>query len=137
MAGGGVCVFADPQSASSCWFTVNRFNRDEIGTVSRRIAVRAYRALGYLRRQPARLGAIVEIRRLFAFQEAAVFAAAKKSLAFCGQAACLRAWLRGTASLRGVNHALPGQIVRHPRSFLASAAVRTPSDGQLISGGRR
>ena len=32
---------------------------------------------------------------------------------------------------------LPGQIVRQPRSFLASAAVGTPSDGQLISGGRR
>ena len=65
MAGGGVCVFADPQSASSCRFTVNRFNRCESGTVARRIAVRAYRALGYLRCHPARPGAIVEIRRLF------------------------------------------------------------------------
>src|SRR5499433_392926 len=38
MAGGGVCVFADLQSASFSWFTVKRFNRGEIGTVSGRIA---------------------------------------------------------------------------------------------------
>ena len=137
MAAGGVCVFADPPECLSCWFTVDRFNRGEIGTVSKRIALRAYCTLGYLSRRPARPGAIAEIRRLFASEEVAVFAVAKKSLALRGHAACLRAWLRRAASRPGVNHALPGQIVRHPRSFLASAAVRTPFDGQLISGGRR
>jgi len=66
-----------------------------------------------------------------------VFPSRKGMLASRGQAACSRAWLREAASRPGVNHALPGQMVRDLRSFLASGAVRTSSDGQLISGGRR
>jgi len=66
-----------------------------------------------------------------------VFRSRKESLAVRGQAPRSRAWFRGAASRAGVNYALSGQLVRHPRSFIALAAVRTPSDGQLNSGGRR
>src|SRR5947209_4676007 len=47
--------------------------RDEIGTINRRIAMGAYCTLDSIRRHPARLGEIMEVRRLSTYYDAAVF----------------------------------------------------------------
>jgi hypothetical protein len=99
----------------------------KIGTVSRRIAVGAYCTLSYIRRHPAQLGEIMEVRRLSTYYyEAAVFGDRNEIACIPHKGCLLEIVAAGEASHPDVNQLLPGQVIRYTRSFFFGDRFELP-----------
>ena len=101
--------------------------RDEIGTTNRRIAMGAYCTLDYIRRHPARLGEIMEVRRLSTYYDAAVFGDRNEIACIPHKGCLLEIVAAGEATHPEVNRLLPGQVIRYTPSFFFGDRFELPS----------
>ena len=121
MAGGSI-VPATPQTTS-----LLHVYRDEIGTINGRIAMGAYCTLDSIRRHPARLGEIMEVRRLFTYYDAAVFGDRDEIACIPHKGCLLEIVAAGEAAHPEVNRLLPGHVIRYTRSFFFGDRFELPS----------
>jgi len=101
--------------------------REEIGTINRRIAMGAYCTLDSIRRHPARLGEILEVRRLFTYYDAAVFGDRDEIACIPHKGCLLEIVAAGEAAHPEVNRLLPGHVIRYTRSFFFGDRFELPS----------
>jgi hypothetical protein len=101
--------------------------RDEIGTINRRIAMGAYCTLDSIRRHPARLEEIMEVRRLFTYYDAAMFGDRDEIACIPHKGCLLEIVAAGEAAHPEVNRLLPGHVIRYTRSFFFGDRFELPS----------
>jgi hypothetical protein len=87
----------------------------------------AYCTLDYIRRHPARLGEIMEVRRLSNYYDAAVFGDRGEIACIPHKGCLLEIVAAGEATHPEVNRLLPGQVIRYTPSFLFGDRVELPS----------
>ena len=118
----GHCARDPPRQAS-----LPHVYREEIGTINRRIAMGAYCTLDSIRRHPARLGEILEVRRLFTYYDAAVFGDRDEIACIPHKGCLLEIVAAGEAAHPEVNRLLPGHVIRYTRSFFFGDRFELPS----------
>jgi hypothetical protein len=87
----------------------------------------AYCTLDSIRRHPARLGEIMEVRRLSSYYDAAVFGDRNEIACIPHKGCLLEIVAAGEARHPEVNRLLPGQVIRHTPSFFFSDRFELPS----------
>ena len=87
----------------------------------------AYCTLGYIRRHDARLGEIMEVRRLSTYYDAAVFGDRGEIACISHKGCLLEIVAAGEATHPDVNRLLPGQVIRYTRSFFFGDRFELPS----------
>jgi len=87
----------------------------------------AYCTLGYIRRHPAGLGEIMEVRRLSTYDDAAVFGDRGEIACIPHKGCLLEIVGAGEATHPEVNQLLPGQVIRYMRSFFFGDRFELPS----------
>jgi hypothetical protein len=98
-----------------------------IGITYRRIAMGAYCGLSDIRRHPAGLGEIMEVRRLSPYYDAALFGD-RREIACIPHTGCLLEIVAvGETMHREVNRLLPGQVIRYTPSFFFGDRFKLPS----------
>jgi hypothetical protein len=101
--------------------------RDDIGTTNRRIARGAYCTLDSIRRHPAGLGEIMEVRRLSTYYDAAMFGDRGEIACIPHKGCLLEIVAADEAPHPEVNRLLPGQVIRYTRSFVFGDRFELPS----------
>jgi hypothetical protein len=101
--------------------------RDDIDATNRRIAMGAYCTLDSIRRHPAGLGEIMEVRRLSTYYDAAVFGDRNEIACIPHKGCLLEIVAAGEATHPEVNRLLPGQVIRYTRSFFFGDRFELPS----------
>jgi hypothetical protein len=86
----------------------------------------AYCTLDHIRRHPARLGEIMEVRRLFP-DDAAIFGDQGEIACIPHKGCLLEIVAAGEAAHPEVNRLLPGQVIRYRRSFFFGDRLDLPS----------
>jgi hypothetical protein len=88
----------------------------------------AYCTLGYIRRHAARLGEIIEVKRLSTYyDDAAVFGDRGEIACIPHKGCLLEIVAAGEAAHPEVNQLLPGQVIRYTRSFFFGDRFELPS----------
>jgi hypothetical protein len=87
----------------------------------------AYCTLVCIRRHPARLGEIMEVRRLSTYDEAAVFGDRDEIACIAHKGCLLEIVAVSEAAHPEVNQLLPGQVIRYARSFFFGDRFELPS----------
>jgi hypothetical protein len=99
-----------------------------IGLTWRRIAMGAYCTLLDIRRHPASLGEIMEVRRLSPYYYDAVLFGDRKEIACIPHKGCLLEIVAvGDTTHREMNRLLPGQVIRYTPSLLFGDRFTLPS----------
>jgi hypothetical protein len=87
----------------------------------------AYCTLDSIRRHPAGLGEIMEVRRLSTYYDAAVFGDRNEIACIPHKGCLLEIVAAGEATHPEVNRLLPGQVIRYTRSFFIGDRFELPS----------
>ena len=87
----------------------------------------AYCTLDSIRRHPAGLGEIMEVRRLSTYYDAAVFGDRNEIACIPHKGCLLEIVAAGEAAHPEVNQLLPGQVIRYTRSFFFGDRFELPS----------
>jgi len=87
----------------------------------------AYCTLNYIRRHPAGLGEIMEVRRLSTYYDAAVFGDRGEIACISHKGCLLEIVAAGEATHPEVNRLLPGQVIRYTPSFFFGDRFELPS----------
>ena len=87
----------------------------------------AYCTLDSIRRHTARLGEIMEVRRLSTYYDAAVFGDRNEIACIPHKGCLLEIVAAGEATHPEVNRLLPGQVIRYTRSFFFGDRFELPS----------
>ena len=87
----------------------------------------AYCTLDSIRRHPARLGEIMEVRRLSTYYDVAVFGDRGEIACIPHKGCLLEVVASGEATHPEVNRLLPGQVIRYTRSFFFFDRFELPS----------
>jgi hypothetical protein len=98
-----------------------------IGITHRRIAMGAYCTLLNIRRHPASLGEIMEVRRLSPYYDAVLFGDRKEIACIPHKGCVLEIVAAGETEHPAVNQLLPGQVIRYTRSFFFGDRFKLPS----------
>src|SRR4029453_629139 len=110
-AGALLCPRPAPQASSiHVW-------RNEIGISNRRIAMGVYCTLDYIRRHPAGVGEIMEVRRVSPYYDAAMFGDRGEIACIPHKGCLLEIVAASEATHPEVNRLLPGHVIRYTRSF--------------------
>ena len=87
----------------------------------------AYCTLDSIRRHPARLGEIMEVRRISTYYDVAVFGDRGEIACIPHKGCLLEVVASGEATHPEVNQLLPGQVIRYMRSFFFFDRFELPS----------
>ena len=87
----------------------------------------AYCTLDSIRRHPAGLGEIMEVRRLSTYYDAAMFGDRGEIACIPHKGCLLEIVAAGEAPHPEVNRLLPGQVIRYSRSFFFGDRFELPS----------
>jgi hypothetical protein len=98
-----------------------------IGLTWRRIAMGAYCTLLDVRRHPASLGEIMEVRCLSPYYDAVLFGDRKEIACIPHKGCLLEIVAVGDTTHREANRLLPGQVIRYTPSFLFGDRFKLPS----------
>jgi hypothetical protein len=98
-----------------------------IGITHRRITMGAYCTLLNIRRHPASLGEIMEVRRLSPYYDAVLFGDRKEIACIPHKGCVLEIVAAGETEHPAVNQLLPGQVIRYTRSFFFGDRFKLPS----------
>jgi hypothetical protein len=80
-----------------------------------------------IRRHPASLGEIMEVRSLSLYDDAALFGDRKEIACIPHEGCLLEIVAAGETTYPPVNQLLPGQVIRYTRSFLFGDRFKLPS----------
>jgi hypothetical protein len=123
MANGGVCVFA--AHPASLHYGQARVVANPI--LDGRAVMGAYCTLVYIRRHAAKMGEIMEVRRIDPYQYVAVFGD-NDELACIPHRGCRLEIVATPETAHGeLNLLLPGQVIRYTRSFFFGDRLELPS----------
>jgi hypothetical protein len=98
-----------------------------IGLTWRRIAMGAYCTLLDVRRHPASLGEIMEVRCLSPYYDGILFGDRKEIACIPHKGCLLEIVAVGDTTHREANRLLPGQVIRYTPSFLFGDRFKLPS----------
>ncbi len=87
----------------------------------------AYCTLDHIRRHPAGLGEIMEVRRLSTYYDAAMFGDRGEIACIPHKGCLLEIVAAGEATHPEVNRLLPGHVIRYTRSFFFGDRFELPS----------
>ena len=87
----------------------------------------AYCTLDSIRRHPAGLGEIMEVRRLSTYYDAAMFGDRGEIACIPHEGCLLEIAAAGETTHPEVNRLLPGQVIRYTRSFFLGDRFELPS----------
>ena len=86
-----------------------------------------YCTLDYIRRHPAGVGEIMEVRRVSTYYDAAIFGDRGEIACIPHKGCLLEIVAAGEAKQPEVNRLLPGQVIRYTRSFFFGDRFELPS----------
>jgi hypothetical protein len=98
-----------------------------ISLILRRIAMGAYCTLLNIRRHPASLGEIMEVRRPSPYDDPVLFGDRKEIACIPHKGCVLEIVAVGDTTHREVNRLLPGQVIRYTPSFFFGDRFKLPS----------